>query len=62
MRCIGKIYYEKVYARVNLDFLYEVLELRGFGPVWINMIKQVTPNGFIGVRVNEAEGDFFPQW
>ena len=57
MRCIGKIYYEKVYARVNLDFLYEVLELRGFGPVWINMIKQVTPNGFIGGGVF-----FFPQW
>jgi hypothetical protein len=27
---VFKIDYEKAYDRVNLDFLYEILELRGF--------------------------------
>ena len=34
-----KIDYEKAYDKVNLDFLYEILNLRGFGPVWIRLIK-----------------------
>jgi hypothetical protein len=28
---VFKIDYEKAYDRVNLDFLYEILQLRGFG-------------------------------
>ena len=34
-----KIDYEKAYDKVNLDFLYEILELRGFSPFWIILIK-----------------------
>ena len=30
-----KIDYEKAYDKVNLDFLYEILALRGFGPRWL---------------------------
>jgi hypothetical protein len=29
---VSKIDYEKTYDRVNLDFLYEILQLRGFSP------------------------------
>jgi hypothetical protein len=39
---VFKIDYEKAYGRVNLDFLYEILASRGFGPKIIQMIKQVT--------------------
>jgi hypothetical protein len=39
---VFKIDYEKAYDRVNLDFLYEVLGLRGFSDKFINMIKQIT--------------------
>jgi hypothetical protein len=39
---VFKIDYEKAYDRVNLDFLYEILHLMGFGPNIISMIKQIT--------------------
>jgi hypothetical protein len=42
---VFKIDYEKAYDRVNLDFLYEILVSRGFGPKIIQMIKQVTQGG-----------------
>jgi hypothetical protein len=56
---VFKIDYEKAYDRVNLDFLYEILANRGFGPKIIQMIKQVTQGGSVGVRLNDVEGDFF---
>jgi hypothetical protein len=56
---VFKIDYEKAYDKVNLDFLYEVLSARGFSDKFILMIKQVTQNGSVGVKVNEVEGDFF---
>jgi hypothetical protein len=36
---VFKIDYEKAYDRVNLDFLYEILAYKGFGPKIIQMIK-----------------------
>jgi hypothetical protein len=56
---VFKIDYEKAYDRVNLDFLYEILVSRGFGPKIIQMIKQVTQGGSVGVKLNDVEGDFF---
>jgi hypothetical protein len=56
---VFKIDYEKAYDRVNLDFLYEVLHLRGFSPFWIRLIKQLTTGGSVGVKINEVESDFF---
>lgn len=37
-----KGYYKKAYDRVSLDFLYEVLKLRGFGSKWIGLIRRLT--------------------
>jgi hypothetical protein len=56
---VFKIDYEKAYDRVNLDFLYEILQLRGFGDKIISMIKKITQGGSVGVKVNVVEGDFF---
>jgi hypothetical protein len=56
---VFKIDYEKAYDRVNLDLLYEILACRGFGPKIIQMIKQVTQEGSVGVKINDVEGDFF---
>jgi hypothetical protein len=39
--------------------LYEILACRGFGPKIIQMIKQVTQGGSVGVKINDVEGDFF---
>jgi hypothetical protein len=47
---VFKIDYEKAYDRVNLDFLYEILACRGFGPKIIQMIKQVTQDKLYGRR------------
>lgn len=54
-----KIDYEKAYDRLNLDFLFEVLEIRGFCPTFIRFIKQISLGGSIGVKVNDFESDFF---
>src|SRR4051812_20175119 len=54
-----KIDYEKAYDRVNLDFLFEILELRGFCHIFIRFIRQISLGGSIGVRVNDFESDFF---
>jgi hypothetical protein len=56
---VSKIDYEKAYDRVNLDFLYKILDCRGFGPKIIQMIKQVTQGGSVGVKLNDLEGGFF---
>jgi hypothetical protein len=44
---VFKIDYEKAYDRVNLDILYEILQLRGFGPEIISTIKQITQGGLL---------------
>jgi hypothetical protein len=56
---VFKIDYEKAYDKVNPDFIFEVLQLRGFSPVFIRMIKQITLGGSVGVKVNDVESDFF---
>jgi hypothetical protein len=54
-----KLDYEKAYDKVNLEFLYEVLDLRFFNPIFIRFIKQITQGGSVGVKVNDIEGNFF---
>jgi hypothetical protein len=56
---VFKIDYEKAYDKVKLDFLFKVLQLRGFSPIFIRMIKHVTLGGSVGVKVNDEESDFF---
>jgi hypothetical protein len=41
---VFKIDYAKAYDKVNLEFLFEVLELRGFNPVFIYYIIKTTNN------------------
>lgn len=53
-----KLDYEKSFDFVNLDFLLELLSLRGFGE-WISWIHAVTRGGSVGVKVNGCESDFF---
>jgi hypothetical protein len=42
---IFKIDYENAYDRVNLDFLIEILESRGFGNIWVGWIKKIILRG-----------------
>lgn len=54
-----KLDYEKAFDKVNLDFLVELLTLRGFGPQIISWIKQFILGGSVGVKVNGVEGPYF---
>lgn len=56
---ILKLDYEKAFDKVNLDFLGDLLSLRGFGPQWRSWIHQITHCGSVGVRINNVEGNFF---
>jgi hypothetical protein len=38
---ILKLYYEKAYNRVNIDFLFEILETRDFESRWICWVRSV---------------------
>jgi hypothetical protein len=50
-----KLDYEKTYDRVNIDFLLEVLKLRGFGERWMGWIKKIVIGGSINVLANGEE-------
>lgn len=54
-----KLYYEKAYDKVNWDFLLEVLEKRDFRTKWISWIRNILYNGFVGITVNNSEGNHF---
>lgn len=56
---ILKLDYEKAYDRVNLDFLVEILESRGFSPVWISWIQKLIRGGSVGVTLNGNDSSFF---
>jgi hypothetical protein len=56
---IIKLDYEKVYDRVNLEFLLEILESRGFSGKWIGWIKAVVHRGFVSVLANGEESSTF---
>jgi hypothetical protein len=51
--------YEKAYDRVNLDFLFEILKLRGFGEIWIGWIKKIVMGGSVSVMANGEENHTF---
>ena len=56
---VFKLDYEKAYDMVNREFLVDVLTTMGFSPSWINKIKSLLYNGFVGVRLNDMNSDFF---
>jgi hypothetical protein len=43
-----KLDYEKAYDKVNLDFLYEVLELRGFNPPSLGLLNKLPKEDLLG--------------
>jgi hypothetical protein len=56
---ILKLDYEKAYDRVSWDFLFEVLQSRGFSEKWISWIKQLVIGGSIGIMVNGKDSPYF---
>jgi hypothetical protein len=56
---ILKLDYEKAYDRVNLDFLIEILESRGFGETWIGWIKTIVFGGSANILANGEDINTF---
>lgn len=54
-----KLDYEKAYDRVDLDFLIEILDSRGFCPTWISWIQKLSRGGSVGVTLNGEDSRFF---
>jgi hypothetical protein len=49
---IIKLYYEKDYDRVNIDFVMEILKLRGFGDRFLKWIRCLDVGGSVSVTTN----------
>jgi len=56
---ILKLDYEKAYNKVSWNFLFEVLESRGFSERWILWIKQLVTGGPLGIMFNGEDSAFF---
>lgn len=54
-----KLDYEKAFEKVNLEFLEELLKIRGFGGRWIHWINQITHGGSVGLKLNNLGIGFF---
>jgi hypothetical protein len=54
-----KLDYEKAFDKVDLEFLFDLLEKRGFGKHWINLTKSVVIGGSVGVKMNNIIGNYF---
>jgi hypothetical protein len=56
---ILKLDYEKAYGSVNLDFILEILESRGFGETWIGWTKKIMFGGSINILANGEDSNTF---
>jgi hypothetical protein len=56
---ILKLDYEKAYGSVNLDFVLEILESRGFGETWIGWTKKIMFGGSINILANGEDSNTF---
>jgi hypothetical protein len=54
-----KLDYEKAHDRVNLDFLFEILRIRGFDDTWIKWIRMLVQGGSVSVMGNGEESTTF---
>jgi hypothetical protein len=54
-----KLDYEKTYHKVNLDFLMEILKLRGFGRKFLSWINCLVRGGSVSVLVNGVESNTY---
>jgi hypothetical protein len=56
---ILKLDFEKVYGKVNWNFLQQVLRMRGFPRLWCQWIEKVVTKASVCVQVNDDLGHFF---
>lgn len=54
-----KLDFEKAYDKVNWEFLFDCLALRGFCGTWCNWIKKVVTGGTVCIKINNKIGPYF---
>ena len=45
-----KLDFEKVYDKVNCDFLQQTLRMKGFSPLWCSWIESIVSVGSVGQK------------
>jgi hypothetical protein len=55
-----KIDFEKAYDKVNWAFLYQMMQLKGFGDTFYDWVMKVVKGGRVAIRVNNEIGPYFP--
>lgn len=56
---ILKLDFEKAYDKVQWDFLFDVLQRKGFCEKWIGWIKAATTKGSVAININGEVDQFF---
>ena len=56
---IFKIDFEKVYDKVNWNFLQQALRLKGFHLTWYEWIKMVVQGENVGIEIYDHLGPYF---
>jgi hypothetical protein len=54
-----KLDYEKIYDRVDRQFLEEMLSSRVFGTKWIKWVMSLVKGGFVTIRINDKNSPYF---
>jgi hypothetical protein len=55
-----KVDFKKAYDKINWNFMFAVLEMKGFPTKFVELTKKVVKNGKVSVMVNDKVGPYFP--
>jgi hypothetical protein len=56
---IFKIDFEKVYDKVKWPFLQQALRMKGFTPLWCDLIQEFVKGRSVGIKINDDIGRYF---
>ena len=55
-----KIDFEKAYDKINWDFVFVSLKMKGFPDRFIEWVRKSVENGKVAIMVNDHIGNYFP--
>lgn len=54
-----KVDFEKSYAQINWDFMFDVLKMKGFPDHFVQWTMSVVSNGKVAITTNDVIGPYF---